>query len=108
MKEKIVFLYVTCGSKEEAQKIGKTLLEERLCACINIYQEVKSMYWWKGKIEEAKEAILIVKTRESLADLVEQKILELHSYTCPCIARMKIEKTNECFSNWLFEETKGG
>jgi len=106
MKEKVVFFYVTCGSVDEAQKIGKTLLEERLCACVNIFSKIKSMYWWEGKIDESEEAIMIVKTKESLSEIVEKRILELHSYTCPCIAKIDIEKTNECFKKWLFEETK--
>jgi periplasmic divalent cation tolerance protein len=106
MKEGVVFLYVTCSSEEEAKKIGKALLEERLCACINIYSKVKSMYWWEEKIEESEEAILIVKTKDSLSKEAESKILKLHSYSCPCVAKIKIEKTNECFFNWLLKETK--
>jgi periplasmic divalent cation tolerance protein len=106
MKDKIVFLYVTCASEDEAKKIGKALLEERLCACVNIYLQISSMYWWEGKIEESKEAIMIVKTKESLINLAEEKILQLHSYTCPCIAKIEIERTNECFLNWLLKETK--
>ncbi len=106
MKEKVVFFYVTCSSLEEAQKIGKILLEERLCACVNIFPKIKSMYWWEEKIEEAEETVMIVKTKESLADLVESKILQVHSYTCPCIAKIKIKRVNDCFLNWLFKETK--
>lgn len=106
MKERIIFLYVTCGSKEEAQKIGKILLEERLCACVNIYPKIESFYWWEGKIEKSEETIIIVKTKESLADLAEQKILQIHSYTCPCIAKIEIKKINECFLNWLLKETR--
>jgi len=106
MKDKIVFLYVTCSSEEEAQKIGEALLKERLCACVNIYPQITSMYWWEEKIEKSRESIMIVKIKESLSELAEKKILELHSYTCPCIAKFKIEKTNECFLNWLLKETK--
>lgn len=106
MKDKIVFLYVTCGSEEEARKIGKKLLEDRLCACINIYSGVSSMYWWENKIEYSKEVIMIVKTRKSLAKTVEERILKLHSYTCPCIAQIEIKDVNECFINWLLKETK--
>lgn len=106
MKDKIVFFYVTCSSEEEAQKLGEILLKERLCACVNIYPQATSIYWWEEKIEKAKETIMIVKTKESLSNLVEKKILENHSYTCPCIAKISIEKTNECFYNWLLKETK--
>ena len=52
MKDKIVFLYVTCSSEEEAKKIGKALLKDRFCASINICPNISSIYWWEGKIEE--------------------------------------------------------
>lgn len=106
MKEKIVFLYVTCSSEEEARKISKSLLEERLCACVNIYYPISSIYWWENKIEDSKEAVVIIKTRKNLAKVIEEKILKIHSYTCPCIAQIEISETNECFINWLLKETK--
>lgn len=106
MEEKIIFIYVTCANKEEAKRIGKTLLEKRLCACVNIFSDVSSMYWWKGKIEASPEAIMIVKTRASLYEEVEREILKNHSYTCPCIALVsEVLKVNSCFSEWLLEET---
>lgn len=106
MEEKIIFIYVTCANREEAEKIGKILLEKRLCACVNIFSDVFSMYWWKGKIETSKEAIIIVKTRASLYEEVEKEILKNHSYTCPCIALIsEVSKVNSCFFEWLLETT---
>ncbi|MCS7279508.1 MAG: divalent-cation tolerance protein CutA [Thermodesulfobacteriaceae bacterium] len=106
MSEKVVFIYVTFPSEEEAKKIGKILLEERLCACINLYSQVKSFYWWEGKIEEATESILIVKTRKALAKKVEETILKYHSYTVPCIMVFSAEEGFKPFIEWIYRETK--
>ncbi|WP_038057437.1 divalent-cation tolerance protein CutA [Thermodesulfobacterium hydrogeniphilum] len=107
MEDKLILVYVTCSSEEEAKKIAKALLENKLSACVNIYTNVISMYWWEGKIEESKESILFIKTRSSLYEKVKQKILELHSYTCPCIVQLsEIKEGIECFINWLFKETE--
>jgi len=106
MGDKMVFLYVTTSSIEEAKKIASALLEKRLCACVNIYPQVQSLYWWKGKIESSEEAIMIVKTRETLISEVEKVILENHSYTCPCIVKLLVEPVFKPFEQWLFEETK--
>ncbi|MGC8872072.1 MAG: divalent-cation tolerance protein CutA [Caldimicrobium sp.] len=103
--EKIVFLYVTTSSPDEAEKIAKILLERRLCACVNIYSGVKSLYWWEGKIDSSSEAIMIVKTRESLIPQVEKTIKEHHSYNCPCIAKIPVEIIFKPFEEWLLKET---
>ncbi len=101
----MVFLYVTTSSLDEAEKIAKALLEKRLCACVNLYPEVRSFFWWEGKIDSAKEAIMIVKTRESLISEVEKTIRENHSYTCPCIVKIQVEAVFKPFEEWLFKET---
>ncbi len=65
MPSGIVFSYIVCKNKAEAKKIGKVLLQERLAACVNILDNMQSMYWWKGKIEEANETVLIAKTTKN-------------------------------------------
>ena len=78
-------IYVTTSNKEEARKIGRKLIEEKLAECINIIGNVESIYWWKEKIEEANEAVLLVKTKEELVSEATSKIKELHSYEYPCV-----------------------
>lgn len=107
MEDRMVFLYVTTSSKEEAVKLAQLLLEKNLCGCVNIYPGVYSMYWWKGKIESSEEAIMIIKTRESLISEVEKTLVENHSYTCPCIVRLHVDPIFKPFEEWLFEVTKG-
>lgn len=104
--DKMVFLYVTSSSLDEAEKIARALLEKRLCACVNIYPEVRSFFWWEEKIDSAKEAVMIVKTRESLIPEVEKTIRENHSYTCPCIVKIPVSAVFKPFEEWLFKETE--
>ncbi len=104
---KIVFLYITTSSLEEAEKIGKALLEKRLCACVNIYSGIRSFYWWEGRIESSQEAVMIVKTREDLAEKATSAIKELHSYSIPCVAKVQVDILFKPFEEWLIKETKG-
>lgn len=101
-----VLFYVTCKDKNEAEKIGRTLVEERLAACANILCETTSFFWWEGKIDEAKEVALILKTKKVLAEDVINRVKQLHSYECPCVIALPIIVGNKDFLNWIHEETK--
>ena len=97
-----IFL-VTVPTIEEGKKIARILVENKLAACVNIVQNVFSIYEWKGKIEEDNEHILLIKTTDGKSDLIIQKINEIHSYTIPeCIA-FKIEKGSEKYLKWIKE-----
>ena len=100
-------VYVTCSSVDEANKIGKQIVKERLCACVNIIEGMHSFYWWKGKLEEARECILIAKTKDVLVNEVIKRIKELHSYECPCIVTLTIAEGSPDFLDWIRQETKG-
>ncbi|OAQ21563.1 divalent-cation tolerance protein CutA [Thermosulfurimonas dismutans] len=106
MSGEVVLLYVTAGSQEEALKIAKTLVEERLCACVNVFPEISSIYWWEGKVQEDREAVLLVKTRREFAEKVKSRILEIHSYTCPCILEIPVIGGHEAFIDWILMETR--
>ncbi len=92
----------TFSSKEEAEKIVKTLLEEKLAACVQL-TEIKSSYWWKGKIENSQEILCLIKTKENLFEKIESRIKELHSYSVPEIIMLRIEKGNEEYLKWIEE-----
>lgn len=96
-------IYVTCSSKEEAESIGRTLVEERLVACVNIIDSSKSIYRWKGKIEAEKEAILFAKTTEERVPALIERVKELHSYECPCIVVLPILEGNKQYLEWMSE-----
>ena len=90
----------------EAKRIGQELLSERLVACVNIIDHMRSMYWWEGGIQEDKEVILIAKTKDSLVTEVIEKVKSLHSYDCPCILSLPILDGNKTFLDWIHQETR--
>jgi len=100
------FVYITANDMAEAQRIGRVLVEERLAACANCIDGMKSVYWWEGKIDEAAEAVCIVKTRSSLVDTLAARVKALHSYDVPCIVAMKIDNGNPAFFQWIRENTR--
>ncbi len=97
-----VFL-VTVPNIEEGKKIARVLVESKLAACVNIIQNIQSIYWWKGNIEEDNEHLLIIKTKESKGELIIQKVKELHSYSEPECIGLKIIKGSETYLNWISE-----
>ena len=98
-------IYITTKDEKEARQIGKTLVEEKLAACVNIHP-IKSIYRWEGQIQEDDETALFVKTKAELADEVIQRVKELHSYEVPCIVCSPIENGHPAFLKWIEESTK--
>lgn len=97
-----IFL-VTVPNIEEGRKIGKILVETKIAACVNIIQNIISIYRWKGKIEEDNEHLLLIKTTEENSSKIIQKVKEIHSYTEPECIGLKIEKGSETYLNWIKE-----
>jgi periplasmic divalent cation tolerance protein len=91
----------TSGNREEAEKIANALVEAEIAACVNIVGPMRSIYRWQGKIENAEEFLLLIKTWEDAYDRVEAAIRELHSYDLPeCIA-IRVEKGSEQYIEWI-------
>ena len=104
--ERAVFVYTTYPSLVEAERIGKAVLEKRLAACVNILSGMISHYWWQGAIERAEEAVMIIKTRASLAEAVRAEVKALHSYTTPAILVLPITGGEPGYLEWLMRETE--
>jgi periplasmic divalent cation tolerance protein len=105
MTDKLLVL-TTAGSKVEARKIARALVEGLLAACVNIVPQVSSIYRWEGEVEEAEEWLLIIKTTRSAFERLRDAINELHSYDVPeCIA-VSIESGSLEYLNWLGESVK--
>ena len=100
------FIYMTAGSKTEAQKIGKALVESRLAACVNILDSMQSIYRWEEKVREDSEVVLIAKTTDTLVHRLIDKVKSLHSYDCPCIVSLPVLDGYPPFLNWIHEEVK--
>ena len=88
--------------------MGRHLLTERLIACIQIVGPIKSLYWWKGRVEEADEWLGIMKSRKSLHAEVEAKIRGLHSYEVPEITAVELSDVLPAYDNWVRAETLAG
>ena len=100
----MTLIYITCKDQEEAKKISLHLLKKRLIACANMFP-IKSMYWWKGKIENQKEAAILAKTLEKNFGKIKKEVLRLHSYEIPCILKIDAE-ANESYDDWIKKEVK--
>jgi periplasmic divalent cation tolerance protein len=96
-----IIVVMTAPNKQEAMKIVRTLLEERLIACANILDHVHSMFWWKGKIEEEKEVLVFLKSRRSLFKKLSERAAELHSYDVPEILALQIVEGSQPYLNWM-------
>ena len=98
-------VYVTASSRDEALKIARATVEERLAACANVLVPITSIYWWEGKVQEEGEVSFILKTRADLVAALTQRIKALHSYTCPCVVALPIAGGNPDFLAWIDTET---
>lgn len=99
-------IYVTCETHDEAMKIAKIAVGDRLAACANILGDITSVYWWEETIQEGQEVAVILKTRSDLVEKLTERIKELHSYECPCVVALPIEGGNHKFLDWIAAETK--
>jgi periplasmic divalent cation tolerance protein len=96
-----LIVLMTASSREEAVKIVRVLLEEKLIACANVVDAVSSFFWWQGKIEEEKEALAIMKSSEKLFKKLSQRVAELHSYDVPEILALPIGDGSQSYLDWL-------
>jgi periplasmic divalent cation tolerance protein len=105
--ERAVFVYTTYPSVVEAEQAGRALVEQRLCACVNILPGMVSLYWWQGKIDRGEEVVMIIKTRASLAEPVRAAVKQMHSYSTPAILVLPVENVDPDYHAWIVAETKG-
>lgn len=100
-QKRICMVYVPIPKKRIAKKIATKLIREKLAACANILGPSVSLYAWKGKVESSREFIVIFKTTEAKFFKLEKRLIELHPYDCPCIAKIAVSSLNKPYLNWL-------
>ncbi len=101
----IVSVYAVFANGEEAERIGRQMVEERLAACVNILGACRSIYRWRGKVEEAQEVVVIFKTTAGQAPLLIRRIGELHSYEVPAAVAWPIDHVAEPYRQWVRENS---
>ncbi len=100
----IASVYATFADDDEARRIARIVVEERLAACANILGHCFSIYRWQGKVEEAGEVAAIFKTRAAAAPALVARIAELHSYEVPAIVAWSIIEASEDYAKWVEDE----
>ena len=103
MTDKIVVL-TTCATAEEAGKIARALVSKKLAACVNVLPSVRSIYRWKGEMEEAQETQLVIKSSRGLFDAVRAEIEKLHSYEVAEVIALPIVDGSDGYLEWLGRE----
>ena len=106
MTDKIVVL-VTCGKREEAEQLARSLVEMRLAACVNVTSGVISFYWWEGKVTRDEEILLIIKTSRPRFEELRKEVQRLHSYSVPEIIALPIVEGSEEYLNWIDDSLTG-
>jgi periplasmic divalent cation tolerance protein len=96
-------VYVTVPDLETARAFAGRILSSRLAACVNIVPQVESHYWWKGKVETAEEAILMIKTVSGQLDALEKWMTENHPYDTPEFVAVAVDTGSEEYLGWIRE-----
>lgn len=107
MTDKIVVLS-TCQSAEEAQRIARRLVEIRLAACVNIVAEARSVYRWRGAVDESTEWLLIIKSRRNQLGPITAEIERLHSYEVPEVLALSVVDGSPAYLGWLEQQVDSG
>jgi periplasmic divalent cation tolerance protein len=97
----IVTVYAVFADAEEAERIGRQMIEERLAACVNILGPCRSIYRWRGAVESADEVPALFKTSDHLAEALMTRIAGLHSYDVPCVTVWPIDKLLGSYAEWV-------
>lgn len=104
VRRDVVSIYVTVGSRDEACRIARILVAEKLVACANVFDPVTSVFRWNNAVEEEAESVLIAKTPADSVDRVKARLLEIHPYECPCVVVWPIVDGHEPYLEWVRAE----
>ncbi len=101
----LVIAYIPCSSEEEAQRISKSLIAEKLVACVNIIKS-RSIYLWEGQPRSENEWIILGKSLPKMFPAIKKRVMELHSYELPCIIGIPVADVNEPYLEWVEDQVK--
>ncbi|MGQ9584443.1 MAG: divalent-cation tolerance protein CutA [Anaerolineae bacterium] len=98
---------ITCPSGEEAERIARTVVEERLAACVNVVPGVTSYYWWEGRVQQDAEWLLLAKTASARLEALTARVRELHSYEVPEVVALPIVGGSPGYLDWIAASLEG-
>lgn len=104
MSETVTF--VTCKDRKQATAIARSLVKEKLAACVNVVPGISSIYRWEGKVEEAREVLLVIKSRRALSRKLTARVRALHSYDVPEVVTLPIASGNPAYLRWVRQSTR--
>ena len=94
-------VFTTAATPEEAERLARALVEERLAACATLVPSVRSIYRWEGKVEDSTETLLMIKTGAEQLDVLEARLHELHSYRTPEFLALRVEAGSRAYLDWM-------
>jgi len=98
-----VVVLSTVGTAEDAARVARALVERRLAACVNVVPAVRSIYRWKGKVEEDEERLLVIKTRRDRFEALREALVALHPYDLPEAVVLTVEAGHAPYLAWIDE-----
>lgn len=101
-----IVVLITASSEQEAETIGKALVESRLAACVNISAGIRSLFWWQGAIDRQEEVLMMVKSRSDLLPSLIETVTRLHSYTVPEVVALPILSGSSDYLAWMDESLR--
>ncbi len=103
--QETVLVYTTWPSAAQAEAAGRPLLEQKLCACINILPGMVSVYAWEDKIERSEEAVMILKTAKARSPELMHALREAHPYDTPAIIEVPVSAIDPRYGAWILAES---
>ena len=98
-----IVVFITAANKEEARLIARRLIKKRLAACVNIIDKIESFFRWQGKLDSAKEALLIIKSKKNKLVKIIKTVKSMHSYEVPEIIVLPIIGGDKLYLRWIDE-----
>ena len=105
-QNKYIVILITAKDFDEANRIAQKLVSFKLIACANIIKDIKSIFWWEGKVDSSNEVLLILKSQEKLIEKIIKTVKSVHSYQVPEIIALPIMAGNQDYLKWIDESVK--
>lgn len=96
-----IVIFITCPNKKEASRIAKALIKNKLAACVNIIENIKSIFWWQGKVDCSGEVLLTIKSKKTKLAAIIKRVESMHSYEVVEVIALPIIGGNKKYLEWI-------